>query len=44
MHNFLFMYIYIYYLFIKFIETFWSGDFTDIPVLAQFEVKIYKDF
>ena len=32
-----------YILFTKIIETFWSGDVTDIQVLAHFEPKIDKD-
>ena len=32
-----------YILFTKIIETFWSGDVTDIQVLTHFEPKIDKD-
>ena len=35
--------IYIYVIFAKMIEAFWSKDVTDIR-LAHFEFKIYKDF
>ena len=32
------------YIFVKIIERFWSGDVTDIGVLAPFEFKNYKHF
>ena len=39
MYVYIYIYIYIYILFTKIFETFWSGDATDICVLADFESK-----
>ena len=38
----IYTYIYVYYSQMN--ETFWSRDITNVPVLAYFKLKMYKDF